>query len=148
MTQHFFSHWHCLSTFSCQDQFICDTSENGPSMSTVSFMDMIAWVKLGRRTWSHIRNSMSLVVKHRTPYESVRVKVVIWVASSRTVFTPRDSSRRSLLKLLRLHLTGLTLETTWCAMPNVDVPFGNETFARFHLSEVSPLWRSLVTHCP
>ena len=53
MTQEFFNHWHCPSTFSCQDQFVWDTSENGPGMSPVSFMDWIAWVKLGRRTWSH-----------------------------------------------------------------------------------------------
>ena len=33
-------------------------------------------------------------------------------------------------------------------MPNIDVPFGNETAPRFHLSEVSPLWRSLETRCP
>ena len=31
-------------------------------------------------------------------------------------------------------------------MPIIDVPLGNET--AFHLSEVSPLWRSLETHCP
>ena len=85
MTQDFFSHWHCFSTFNCQNQFICDTSKNGPGMSPVFFMDLVAWFKLGRRTWSHIRSSKGFVVKRRQPYASARVNMVIWAVSSKTV---------------------------------------------------------------